>query len=87
MDFAVEALEFQHVCQRLTKGGKSEADCKGVVSQKDKRERNLGLRCNTRKQFCILFVQRWGAKGVAVGEVFSFDFYSPESSQTFFVKS
>ena len=70
----------------LTKSRESEKDCKGVVSQKDKRERNLRLRCNTCKQFCILFVQKLGANEVAVGEVFSFDFYAPESSQTFFVK-
>ena len=48
-------------------------DCKGVVAQKDKRERNLWLHCNTCKQFCILFVQKLGASGVAVGEVCSFD--------------
>ena len=44
-----------------------------VAAQKDKRERNLWLRCNTCKQFCILSVQKLGASGVAVGEVCSFD--------------
>ena len=29
------------------------------------------MRCNTCKQFCILFVQKLGASGVAVGEVCS----------------
>ena len=48
-------------------------DCKSVAAQKDKRERNLWLRCNTCKQFCILSVQKLGASGVAVGEVCSFD--------------
>ena len=48
-------------------------DCKGVAAQKDKRERNLWLRCSTCKKFCILFVQKLGASGVAVGEVCSFD--------------
>ena len=59
----------------LTKSGESGKDCKGVVAQKDKRERNLGLRCNTCKQFCFafLFVQKLGASGVAVGKVCSFD--------------
>ena len=57
----------------LTKSGESGKDCKGVVAQKDKRERNLSLHCNTCKQFCILFVQKLGASGVAVGEVCSFD--------------
>ena len=54
----------------LTKSGESGKDCKGVAAQKDKRERDL---CNTRKQFCILSVQKLGASGVAVGEVCSFD--------------
>ena len=57
----------------LTKSGESGKDCKGVAAQKDKRERNLWLRCNTCKQFCILSVQKLGASGVAVGEVCSFD--------------
>ena len=57
----------------LTKSGQSGKDRKGVVAQKDKRERNLCLRCNICKQFCILFVQKLGASGVAVGEVCSFD--------------
>ena len=56
-----------------TKSGESGKDCKGVAAQKDKRERKLLLRCNTCKQFCILFVQKLGASGVAVGEVCSFD--------------
>ena len=55
------------------KSGESGKDCKGVVAQKDKREWNLWLRCNTCKQFCILFIQKLGASGVAVGEVCSFD--------------
>ena len=53
----------------LTKSEESGKDCKGVAAQKDKRERNL---CNTRKQFCILSVQKLGASGVAVGEVCRF---------------
>ena len=57
----------------LTKSGESGKDCKSVGAQKDKRERNLSLRCNTYKQFCILFDQKLGASGVAVGEVCSFD--------------
>ena len=57
----------------LTKSGESGKDCKGEAAQKDKRERNLWLRCNTCKQFCILSVQKLGASGVAVGEVCSFD--------------
>ena len=57
----------------LMKSGESGKDCKGVAAQKDKRERKLLLRCNTCKQFCILFVQKLGASGVAVGEVCSFD--------------
>ena len=57
----------------LSKSRESGKDCKGVVAQKDKRERNLLLRCNTCKQFCIVFVQKLGASGVAVGEVCSFD--------------
>ena len=36
MGFAVEALEFEHVC--LMKSGESGKDCKGVVAEKDKRE-------------------------------------------------
>ena len=71
MGFAVEALDFEHAC--LMKSGESGKDCKGVAAQKDKRERNLWLRCNTRKQFCILSIQKLGASGVAVGEVCSFD--------------
>ena len=35
MGFAVEALDFEHVC--LTKSGGSGKDCKGVADQKDKR--------------------------------------------------
>ena len=31
------------------------------------------MRCNTCKQFCVLFVQKLGASGVAVGEVCGFD--------------
>ena len=61
----------EHAC--LTKSGESGKDCKGVVDQKDKRERNLWLRCITCKQFCILFVHKLGASRVAVGEVCSFD--------------
>ena len=57
----------------LTKSGESGKDCKVVAAQKDKRERNLLLRCNTCKQFRILFVQKLGTSGVAVGEVCSFD--------------
>ena len=57
----------------LTKSGESGKDCNCVAAQKDTRERNLRLRCNTYKQFCILFVQILGASGVAVGEVCSFD--------------
>ena len=57
----------------LTKSGESGKDCKGEAAQKDKRERNLWLRCNTYKQFCILSVQKLGASGVAVGKVCSFD--------------
>ena len=57
----------------LTKSGESGKDCKGVAAQKDMRERNLCLRCNTCKQFYILFVQKLGASGVAVAEVCSFD--------------
>ena len=60
-------------CVCLTKSGESRKDCKGVAAQKDKRGPNLWLRCNTCKQFCILFVQKLGASGVAVGEVCSFD--------------
>ena len=60
-------------CVCLTKSGESGKDCKGVAAQKDKRERNLWLRCNTCKQFCILSVQKLGASGVAVGAVCSFD--------------
>ena len=56
-------------CMCLTKSRESGKDCKGVAAQKDKRERNLWLRCNTCKQFCILS----GAIRVAVGEVCSFD--------------
>ena len=56
----------------LTKSGESEKDCKDVAAQKDKREWNLWLRCNTCKQFCILFAQQLGASGVAVGKVCSF---------------
>ena len=56
----------------LTKSGESGKDCKGVAAQKDKREQNLRLRCNTCKQFCILSVQKLGASGIAVGEVCSF---------------
>ena len=48
-------------------------DCKGVEAQRDKRERNLWLRCNTCKQFCILFVRKLGASGGVAGEVCSFD--------------
>ena len=52
----------------LTKsGGESGKDCKGVVGQKDKRGRNVSLRCNTCKHFCILFVQKLGASGVSCG--------------------
>ena len=57
----------------LMKSGESGKDCKGAAAQKDKRERNLWLRCNTCKQFCILSVQKSGASGVAVGEMCSFD--------------
>ena len=59
----------------LTKSGESGKDCKGVVAQKDKKERNLGLRCITCKQFCFafLFVQKLGASAVAVGEMYSCD--------------
>ena len=57
----------------LTKSGESGKDCKGVVAQRDKREQNLWLHHNTCKQFCILFVQKLGASGAAVGEVCSFD--------------
>ena len=39
MSFAVEALEFEHVC--VTKNRESRKDCKGVVAQKVKRERNM----------------------------------------------
>ena len=53
----------------LTKSGESGKDCKGVVAQNDKRGRNLCLHCNTCKQFCILFVKKLGASGVAVEEV------------------
>ena len=60
-------------CVCLTKCGEDGKECKGVAAQKDKRERNLWLRCNTCKQFCILFVQKLGASGVAVGEICSFD--------------
>ena len=56
-------------CVCLTKSGESGKDCKGVAARKDKRERNLWLRCNTCKQFCIWSVQKLGASGVAVGEV------------------
>ena len=69
--FAVEALEFEHAC--LTKSGDSRKGCYGVVAQKDKTGQNLWLHCNTCKQFCILFIQKLGASGVAVGEVCSFD--------------
>ena len=58
-------------CVCLTKSGESGKDCKGIV-QKDKREQNRWLRCNTCQQFCILFVQKFGASGVAVGVVCSF---------------
>ena len=51
----------------LTKSGESGKDSKGVVTQKDERGRNLGLRCNTCKQVCILSVQKLGASGAAVG--------------------
>ena len=47
----------------LTMSGESGKDCKGVAAQKD----------NTYKQFCILFVQKLGASGVAVREVCSYD--------------
>ena len=57
----------------LTKSGESGKDCKGVIAQKDNRERSLWLRFNTCKQFCILFVQKLGTNGVAVAEVCSFD--------------
>ena len=57
----------------LTKSGKSVKDCKGVAAQKDKREWNLWFRFNPFKQFCILFIQKFGASGAAVGEVCSFD--------------
>ena len=55
------------------KSGESGKDCKGAVAQKVKRGQNPLLRCNICKQFCILFVQKLGASGVAVGEVCSFD--------------
>ena len=42
-------------CVFLTKSGESGKDCKGVEAQKDKRERNLWLRCNTCKQFFLFF--------------------------------
>ena len=57
----------------LTKSGENAKDCKGAVDQKDKRKRNMLIRCNTCKQFCVLFVQKLGASGVAVGVVCSFD--------------
>ena len=57
----------------LMKSGESGKDCKGVIAQKDKRKQNQRLRCNTCKQFCILFVQKLGVSGLAVGEVCSFD--------------
>ena len=60
-------------CVCLTKSGESRKDCKGAVAQKDKREWNLWLHCNTYMQFCILFIKNLGASGVAVGEVCSFD--------------
>ena len=47
----------------LTKSGETGKDCKGVAAQKD----------NTCKQFCILFIKKLGASGVAVREVCSFD--------------
>ena len=59
-------------CMCLTKSGENRKDCKGVAAQKDKREQNLWLRCNTCRQFCILFIQKLGDSGVAVGEVCSF---------------
>ena len=71
MGFAVEALDFEHAC--LMKSGERGKDCKGVAAQKDKREQNLWLQCNTCKQFCILSVQKLGASGVAVREVCGFD--------------
>ena len=41
------------------------------------------MRCNTRKQFCILFVQKLGASGVAVGEVCSsFDGVEQKQNKT-----
>ena len=60
-------------CMCLMKSGESRKNCKGVAAQKDKREWNLWLHWNTCKQFCILFFQKLGACGVAVGEVCSFD--------------
>ena len=44
MGFAVEALEFEHVC--VTKSRESRKDCKDVVAQKDKRGRGRGRRWN-----------------------------------------
>ena len=57
----------------LTKSEESGKDCKDAVVEKDKMGRNLWLRCNACKQFCILFVQKLGASGVTVGEMCSFD--------------
>ena len=39
----------------------------------NKSGRNLWLRGNTRKHFYILFIEKLGASGVAVGEMCSFD--------------
>ena len=55
----------------LTKSRESGKDCKGVVAQKEGAEPVIAF--NTCKQFCILFVHKLGASGVAVGEVCSFD--------------
>ena len=40
----------------LTKSEENGKECKGAAAQKDKRGRNVSLRCNTCKQFCILLL-------------------------------
>ena len=43
----------------LTKSGENRKDCKGVAAQKNKREQNLLLRCNTCKQFVFYSFKNW----------------------------
>ena len=49
------------------KSGKNGKGCKGAVVESFMRQ-NQRLSCNTRKQFCIGFVHKRGARDVAVGE-------------------